>query len=300
MEKTHKPKGTFGQEFRVTDDTLYFKSTGVDLSFPKDSISEVLVEAESGKKAWAGQAHVRVLNQEGKPLAAIKLPWINALDTGKWLSQNLGCSFHTSDPPPMGLMKVAGFAKAHPIWTAIIVLWLIGVGMRKDSPSTPSSPPPATEAQVTESEAPPSEPAPRRGLGITRSRLRGMYEQSGIDFVFQDSSEVDGQPRIMAKSPDGLAIMEIIGPEEDIVQADITVAVPTDSPEIVAKNAVYLLAFFKTIFPRDYERLNDWWQANLQRAVKGGETIKTTSGNAAVRLTAMKELGMICVAVEAQ
>ena len=105
----------------------------------------------------------------------------------------------------------------------------------------------------------------------------------------------DGRARLWCESPDGLAILELIGPPQDISQASITVAVPSDSPGLLALNSVYMLGLMKQAAPRWPQGI-DWLTANVSDVVDKGEIITRQQG-LEVSLTSIVELGMLSLRI---
>jgi hypothetical protein len=97
---------------------------------------------------------------------------------------------------------------------ALVVALLVGKSIVDSGSSSPSiSRPtrPSTAAVAQE----PIEP----GVGLTRTSLTVAYEAD--DFTFEPSSPVKGQPRTVGKSMDGLTMVELIGPSEDLRSATL-------------------------------------------------------------------------------
>src|SRR4051812_48450272 len=96
-------------------------------------------------------------------------------------------------------------------------LALAGCDTPRDAPRARASKaaPPKVAAAVATRKRTPQTPARRkrrrRGrttLGISRSEVMTLFSGEGFDFSFEESTPVDGLPRWIGKSPDGLANLE--------------------------------------------------------------------------------------------
>ena len=67
----------------------------------------------------------------------------------------------------------------------------------------------------------------------------------------------------MGESTDGIATVELIGPEHDITQATLLFVASTD-PNIAALNAVYILGLMGLVMP-NWESGIDWVNDNCKR-----------------------------------
>lgn len=121
-------------------------------------------------------------------------------------------------------------------------------------PAAPLTPP--TSAAPLPGEA----GAASGGLPVTRLALQGPYEGQG--FAFQRTVLNDGRVRWLAASPDGLALVEIIGAEQ-VEQASITTfgSADADAHE-AAQQIVRLLTMLHTVFP-DWPAGAEWLSTEL-------------------------------------
>ena len=133
------------------------------------------------------------------------------------------------------------------------------------------------------------------GLGISRHAIQSVYEGDGLDFVFKSSLLADGQARVMGESTDGIATVELIGPEHDITQATLLFVASTD-PNIAALNAVYMLGLMGLVMP-NWESGIDWVNDNLEVAIDKGKA-RTKEGGAEVEITAYEAIGLISLSIK--
>jgi hypothetical protein len=134
-------------------------------------------------------------------------------------------------------------------------------------------------------------------IGVSRASVQAVYERSAVGFTFEESTPVDGQPRVSGKSRNGLAIMELIGPEEELTKATIIVGVPNNNQQAVTENAVYLLGLLKVTSP-EWTEGTTWVTENLSEAASSDEPITTIQGKQQISLQGYKELGFVSLAVE--
>jgi hypothetical protein len=129
-------------------------------------------------------------------------------------------------------------------------------------------------------EAPPSVAASiLQGVGINRADIQQLYESPSLGFVFEESTPVDGQPRAMGKSSDGLTCVEMIGPSSDLASVSLMVGVPNDAPRSRHEtNAVLILSLLKQACP-SWSDSSNWLSQNIGEAEKV-ETIQWASRSA--------------------
>ncbi len=152
------------------------------------------------------------------------------------------------------------------------------------------------QPQKQEQSKPPSQQQEKpKGIGVSRAAIQSVYEKPELGFKFEKGEPVDGQPQVIGRAPNGLAFVQLIGPEEDLTQATIMVGIPNDNPQALVENSAYMLGLLKLAAP-DWKEGADWLSSNLVKAVEEGE-VATTHGNLRIRLQAIKELGMAALTV---
>lgn len=174
----------------------------------------------------------------------------------------------------------------------------------------PAQQPAQQQPQQNQQQAQPQQPQPQqqeqskppaqqqekpKGIGVSRASIQSVYEKPELGFKFEKGEPVDGQPQVIGRAPNGLAFVQLIGPEEDLTQATIMVGMPNDDPKALVENSVYMLGLLKLAAP-DWKEGPDWLSNNLVKAVEEGE-VATTNGNLRIRLQAIKELGMAALTV---
>lgn len=136
---------------------------------------------------------------------------------------------------------------------------------------------------------------PARGLGVSH---HAMLEALSGDFISEDSSPVDGQPRRLAKAKNEMALLETIGDEDDVSSATLMIFVPNDSPKVVFENTAYGIVFTKTALP-DWPDASNWFSESIKKFSEGRADEQETSRNGVTaRASIARELGMIVVSVK--
>lgn len=132
--------------------------------------------------------------------------------------------------------------------------------------------------------------------GIGRSYDQIMQGLSS-HFTMRTSSPVQGNERIMGSTSDRLALIEVIGPRDSIVQTSLIIGVPSDAPAIVARNTTLLLRFINNAVP-DWTGGVDWTTSVLRRIAAGGEGAETIRNGRTIKLQGHGQLGMIIITVK--
>ncbi len=133
------------------------------------------------------------------------------------------------------------------------------------------------------------------GLGITRTSIKSVFEKREIGVVFEDSSRVQGQPRVSGKAPNQVAVLELIGPEENLTSATMLVFNPTDMPSAALENSVYMWGLLKLAVP-DWPEGRNWLTSNLEAAVRQWE-VSTIKGEWKITLSVFKQLGAVSLTI---
>jgi len=117
-------------------------------------------------------------------------------------------------------------------------------------------------------------------------------------FTMEKSTPVDGEDRYMGTASSGLATLEIIGGKDNITQASLMIGIPNDSPILVTENSAIMLRFLKNAVP-EWEDITDWFTASLEELTYSSNgKIEKLYGDKVIKLTLIKELGMMMATVE--
>ena len=144
-----------------------------------------------------------------------------------------------------------------------------------------------------------STPVPKRGLGVSRRSIEDVFTKPEIGFSFESSPLADGRPRSLAQSPDGVALLEIIGPSYAPTQASLIVGLPDDAPDILALNTLYLLAFVQNVAP-GWAGGTDWVMDKIGAMAAGELEARTTTGNLIVEFSLLEGLGVLNLTITAR
>ena len=103
--------------------------------------------------------------------------------------------------------------------------------------------------------------------GMSLSTLRSKLSPRGYDI--ERSSDVNGQTRYMGTSPNGTAIVEAIGPSENLSQTTILIGI-TDSPQVTIDNMGDMVVFLSAIAPK-WTHGPTWVEDNIPAVFAGGK-----------------------------
>lgn len=109
----------------------------------------------------------------------------------------------------------------------------------------------STDTAVTVSER----PAPTAGMGISRADITGRLQET----TFAKGSDVDGQESYTGRS--GPAMVELLGPEDNLTRASITTVMTLADGESVRSNGYAFGRFTAIVNPT----ANDWLLENIQK-----------------------------------
>lgn len=163
-----------------------------------------------------------------------------------------------------------------------------------DTPQPTSTPEPTATTRPTPRTArvPTSTPVEATGgLGVTRSEIQFAYQEEPDNFAFEPVSESDGQPRLLGKSPDGLASVELTGGADDLTSIGLVISMPRDDDQATAATAGHIVRFCERTVP-GWSDCGTWITSNLQAAdlkhletIQGSRTVTLTTANAGEQLT---------------
>jgi hypothetical protein len=138
------------------------------------------------------------------------------------------------------------------------------------------------------------------GIGISRQAVQSVFEEPGINFRFEASTPVDGQPRVMGKSPNGLAVVELIGQPASLTSASIMAGIPNDDAEARQLSVIHAMGFLKTVAPQ-WTGATDWLTTAVQEIASSSQTeASTTYGSNQVRLIVIKDMGLMTLTIKPQ
>jgi len=91
-------------------------------------------------------------------------------------------------------------------------------------------------------------PLPSKENIISRTEIQSKFEWRH-KFSFKKSSPVDGRPRIVGTSPDGLVWLELIGDHDKLDVGTMIFGIPNDARDLANANKPYLSDFIKFAAP---------------------------------------------------
>lgn len=143
----------------------------------------------------------------------------------------------------------------------------------------------------------PSEAKASKHLRVSRADMQQAFSGEPFWISFQAATSVQGQPRVMGQTPDGLATVELIGPPSGLISASCLVGLPNDSPEILTRNSVALLVLLKKGLPT-WSGSADWLPKGLEQAMATGKA-QTTVAGARVGIQYIEAMGIMSLTIEA-
>lgn len=117
-------------------------------------------------------------------------------------------------------------------------------------------------------------------------------------FDMQTSTLASGTERHMGMSPDKGAVLDLVGPKNNLTKASLVIAVPNDSQRVVAQNTGRLLRFIANTVP-EWKGSTTWVNASLRKIADGDYSdSRTVVASKRVSMSSMKSGTMILVSVE--
>jgi hypothetical protein len=123
-----------------------------------------------------------------------------------------------------------------------------------------------------------------KGLGKSRDFFKALY---GSAFVWKDSPLADGRDRLLGTAKNGMGNIELIGPENDLTQVLVKLAVTDDNSVTMG---MFIFDLTKTVEPR----ATGWLKSHL---LSGGTK---TFGDTKVSVTTVEvnEGGIVTISFE--
>ena len=161
------------------------------------------------------------------------------------------------------------------------------------------APDPALRPTFTPSPVPtvPPTSVPVNGLGVSRADIQSVFGSPDIGFEFDPPRVLnDGRPAVMGMSPNGVAILELTGPPDNLTGVDLIIGLPSDSPVALVENSIYLLGVAKLAVP-SWPGAGDWIIDNLERTVSAGE-VSTTRSGVEIKLSYIQGIGAFTLSID--
>jgi hypothetical protein len=124
-----------------------------------------------------------------------------------------------------------------------------------------------------------SDSVARSGLGVSRQQLQdALHSPSLPRFEYRESEPVEGQPRLTGSLGDDRAVVELIGPEDNLTEARLVlpltsrvVAGASDTPartDLYVPDAAYMVALAREVAPQ-WREAGPWIESSLPQAIHG-------------------------------
>lgn len=112
---------------------------------------------------------------------------------------------------------------------------------------------------------------PPRGIGISRKRVRSYYDNSSRGFSFNWQKPEPGLSRVRAVSIENQSVLELIGPEKELVATELTMPLPDESDaKAVLRNAENLTTYLELVAPESV----GWAKRTVRKAGTRGRATK--------------------------
>lgn len=133
----------------------------------------------------------------------------------------------------------------------------------------------------------------KAGIGVSRASIQEFFEKPELGFKFRKGNPVNGQEQVMGRQ--GLILIQLIGPAENLVQASIMVANPPGDDEQTRMNVAALVLLFMKCVP-DWNDGLDWVKSAIRNA-RAGEPQETVHGRVRIEVVT-DDVGIIVVTVK--
>jgi len=111
--------------------------------------------------------------------------------------------------------------------------------------------------------------------------------------ILNKSTPVKGEERYVGTTADGLAVLEIIGDKQNIIKASLLVTTPSDTPNIVQRNANIATQFVINLFPEREKEASDWLAFAMDKLAHSNlEAEEKSFGNKRIEVRKMLPLGI--------
>ena len=132
---------------------------------------------------------------------------------------------------------------------------------------------------------------------LTRWQFVDVFTHRDIGFFCQSSPLIGGQARLLCESPNGLAMIELIGPPSNLTEASLLTFTPdANDSDGKALRGIYLLGFIKAVYP-NWNGMVDWFERSFQRAYDTGRPVSTLRGRYELEVSVRPSLGMVVVSI---
>jgi len=123
------------------------------------------------------------------------------------------------------------------------------------------------------------------GIEVSRYEIQSAFDQPNVGFIFEASSPVHGEERVMGKAPNGTAVVELIGDTQNLSSATL-VFVGQGSQDQLKLSSLYALLFLEKTAPT-WNGMQDWL-ADAASEMDNKDAVSVIEGD---RLISLKKFG---------
>lgn len=131
------------------------------------------------------------------------------------------------------------------------------------------------------------------GIGLSYSQVTDYLTNV---FDMQEASAVNGVSRMMGKSSNGIAILEVIGDASHVSQASLIIGLPKDDRATALVNSAMVLRFMRNVAP-GFDEASDWLVRAMEKSLVTDNSVEMTWNNRRITLKVMQSIGMMTISV---
>jgi hypothetical protein len=205
-----------------------------------------------------------------------------------------------SKPSPASKLSISGkevtFGKyTMPIWSlflgSILILVIVGLLINVFTPPPTNAPTSTTGFTAAKDGTGPLVTSTK--LGVTRASLQSYYE--GLGFTFDAPDTVSGgKPRVMGKNRSGTALVELIGPANDLESASVMLDVHNGSAK---SNATYMVGLLDRTAPA-LKSSGEWVKAAINVALDNDGDVRDSAGSVSLHMQIIKDASLLVLTVK--
>ena len=156
-----------------------------------------------------------------------------------------------------------------------------------------TSMPNPTVATVDQSQTKEAQEVRDLGIGVAFEKFEHDFG-GDMGFEFEDSPLADGRSRKLGRSPDGVATLELIGPESNLTQVTLVLGLDSAKSDFLA---LYTMTAFAAVTPDWLEEglkwVNDSMESLQRMGPEANDSFSTQQGNIKIALTAVPYLPIV-------
>ena len=107
-------------------------------------------------------------------------------------------------------------------------------------------------------------------LGVSRQQVIDLFTQPDLNYDFGREGRLsDGRRRVFGSSPDGMVLLEMVGPPSNLTEISVTIEL-TDDITAFTLNALSMAGLLNLVIPEWRGGGMSWLTESIQEAVSGG------------------------------